>query len=285
MHYVDEGPREAQNVILCLHGEPTWSFLYRKMIPVFVQAGYRVIAPDLIGFGKSDKFTHKDNYNYEMHASSLRHLLDHLNLTNITLVCQDWGGLIGLSLVADASNRFANLVIMNTGLPVGQYPDPDLNQPRQRFRLLTLYKGFTKSLNFLIFQSYARLMGHFMSNEFIFHWVCHFPSEVVEGYKAPFPNHEYKAGVAKFPLLVPLCADDISVPHMMNARKALRAWNRPALVMFGDKDRITKPQKEVFYKLLPHCKKVNIHGADHFLQETHGHEVAEHIVRFVNEVN
>ena len=116
VHYVDEGPRGGR-VILCLHGEPSWSFLYRKMVPILTEAGYRVIVPDFIGFGKSDKYTNPDNYNHEMHCMTLRKLLDHLDVKDITLVCQDWGGLTGLSVVKDAPDRFSNLVIMNTGLP------------------------------------------------------------------------------------------------------------------------------------------------------------------------
>ena len=116
VHYVDEGSRDGR-VILCLHGEPAWSFLYRKMVPILTDAGYRVIVPDFIGFGKSDKYTNPDNYNHEMHCMVLRKLLDHLDVKDITLVCQDWGGLTGLTVVKDAPDRFSNLVIMNTGLP------------------------------------------------------------------------------------------------------------------------------------------------------------------------
>ena len=119
MHYVDEGPRDAQETILCLHGEPTWSFLYRYMIPLLANAGYRVIAPDFIGFGKSDKYSSMDNYTHEMHMTSLRQLIEALELKNITLVCQDWGGLTGLSVVKDIPEHFSHLVIMNTGLPDG----------------------------------------------------------------------------------------------------------------------------------------------------------------------
>ena len=129
VHYLDEGDPNAKETILCLHGEPAWSFLYRNMIPTFVKAGYRVIAPDFIGFGKSDKYTSMENYNHEMHMSTLRRLIEHLDLDNMTMVCQDWGGGTGLSVLKDIPEKFNAVVIMNTGLPTGDVAgdDPELS--------------------------------------------------------------------------------------------------------------------------------------------------------------
>ena len=143
MHYVDEGPKDAQETVLCLHGEPSWSFLYRKMVPTLVQAGYRVVIPDFIGFGKSDKYTSPANYTHELHTASLRMLIDYLKLTNLTLVCQDWGGLTGLSVVKDIPDTFCSLVIMNTGLPIGDVAGDDMGAPDQEKKsiLKTLKSG------------------------------------------------------------------------------------------------------------------------------------------------
>ncbi|XP_018014525.1 haloalkane dehalogenase, partial [Hyalella azteca] len=144
VHYVDEGPRDAKETILCLHGEPSWSFLYRHVINTLTKAGFRVIAPDFIGFGKSDKFTHPEAYSHELHTMTLRLLLDHLQVKNLTLVCQDWGGLTGLSVVKDCPDRFSRLVIMNTGLPVGG-----------DFSINTL----SKLTPFLMWRAFAQLFG------------------------------------------------------------------------------------------------------------------------------
>ena len=141
MHYIDEGPKDAQETILCLHGEPAWSFLYRKMIPTLVQARYRVIVPDFIGFGKSDKYTSAANYTHELHTASLRMLIDHLELTNITLVCQDWGGLTGLSVVKDIPDKFCSLVVMNTGLPTGDLAGEDSGSPATKKSILKQIKS------------------------------------------------------------------------------------------------------------------------------------------------
>ena len=145
MHYVDEGPKNAKETILCLHGEPSWSFLYRKMVPILVKAGYRVVIPDFIGFGKSDKYTSPLNYTHEMHTSSLRKLMDHLELTNVTLVCQDWGGLTGLSVVKDMPDKFCSLVIMNTGLPTGDKATEENGVPESKKSIMKSFRGGKKN--------------------------------------------------------------------------------------------------------------------------------------------
>ena len=146
VHYLDEGPRDG-NVVLCLHGEPSWSFLYRKMVPLLTGAGYRVIVPDFIGFGKSDKYTSPENYTHELHCLVLRKLLDHLSVRDVTLVCQDWGGLTGLSVVKDCPDLFSSLVIMNTGLPAPVLDLADNNHGKERISLANKVQGVSISSN------------------------------------------------------------------------------------------------------------------------------------------
>lgn len=282
MHYIDEyqglgDKASAQEIILCLHGEPTWSFLYRKMVPGLVSAGYRVIVPDFVGFGKSDKYVDLENYNHEFHMMCIRQLLEELNVMGrITLVCQDWGGLVGLSLVKDSPDIFSNLVIMNTGLPIGGEHESLFAQPS---------RALSKILPFLLWRSVVSFFGTSLSLEFLFKHVVRFPPNVVKAYTAPFPNQMYKGGVAKWPLLVPLFSDDPVAQHMVEARNCLKIWTKPALVMFGTKDPITRGQDKLFCELMPHAKVVPVEGASHFLQETHGVQLAENIVNFIENKN
>jgi haloalkane dehalogenase len=267
VHYVDEGPRDASHTILCLHGEPSWSFLYRKMVPVLAAAGYRVIVPDFIGFGKSDKYTATENYTHELHTSTVRLLLDHLGInSNVVLVCQDWGGLTGLSVVKDMPDVFNSLVIMNTGLPVGMTKPSDIPM----------------GVPFLVWRLSMLLLANFLPVKQLFRYVLGFSDEVASGYSAPFPDSTYKAGVAAWPLLVPMLRDDPVAPHMVEARKCLKAWNKPLLVMFSDMDPITRGLEKEFMSWTPSAKQLTIKGAGHFLQETHGAEIASNVVKFLN---
>lgn len=261
MHYIEAG---AGEVVLCLHGEPSWSYLYRKMIPLLA-AHARVIAPDLIGFGKSDKFTEPDEYSFQMHRDLLVRFLDTLSLNNITLVCQDWGGLLGLRIASELPDRFARLVIMNTGLPAG---DP---MPRA----------------FLAWQTFALRSPDLPVGRILRSGMAHadaIPDEVIAAYEAPFPDATYKAGAKVFPALVPTSPDQPGADAMRRARDVLSRWTKPALVMFSDGDPITRGGDIFFRNLIPSAKDqpfIVISDAGHFLQEEKGEEIARHIRDFM----
>lgn len=264
VHYLDEGPADAPPVLL-LHGEPSWSFLYRKMIPVLVAAGHRCIAPDLVGFGRSDKPSEQDDYSYASHVGWMREILfGGLDLRAITFFGQDWGGLIGLRLLAAEPDRFARVVVGNTGLPTG-----DLT-PNEAF--LGWQKFASESPVFPI--------GRIVSGG------CASPlsDEVIAAYDAPFPDDEYKAGARKFPSLVPTSPDDPAHDANVAAWSVLRAFDRPFLCAFSDRDPITKGGERQFIGQVagtagqPHT---TIEGAGHFLQEDKGEKLAGVITEFI----
>lgn len=268
MHYVDESPKgtATEDVFLCLHGEPTWSYLYRKMIPTLLERG-RVVAPDMIGFGRSDKYTERSEYSFQMHRDMLAAFLAALDLQRITLVCQDWGGLIGLRLAAEIPERFARLVIMNTGLPTGDEP---MSEGFRRWR------DFAANVDDLP-------VGFIMQRTLVDGE--NVDPRVIAAYEAPFPDASFKAGAMQFPLLVPVTPDDPGSEGMRNARAALANWNKPALVMFSDGDPITRGGDRFLRRLIPTASQqpeIVIEGASHFLQEDSGEEIARHIVAFVD---
>lgn len=263
MAYIDEGPRDGR-IVLCLHGEPSWSFLYRKMIPVFVDAGLRVIAPDLIGFGRSDKPDDRAAYTYQAHVDWTRALVEQLDLRGITLFCQDWGGLIGLRLVAEHPERFARVVASNTFLPTGD------RQPPPAF---FAWRTFAQTVPELP-------VGKIVSGG------CARPMdpEVVAAYDAPFPDERFKAGARQFPSLVPAAPDDPASAPNRAAWEKLRQLTLPFLTLFGDSDPITKGADRVLQASIPGAADqphATIARAGHFIQEDAGEEVARIVVDFV----
>lgn len=261
MHYVDEGPADGP-VVLLLHGEPSWSYLYRKMIPGLVEHGFRAIAPDLIGFGKSDKWVDQQAYSYQKHLDWLTSFIELLDLKDMTLFCQDWGGLTGLRLITSIGDRFARVVASNTALPTGNIPMPDSFMEWRAFSQHSPEFDIGKVLDMGTVQALSE--------------------EVIAAYNAPFPSEEYKAGARIFPTLVPIDEKD---PEALNNQKAwekLMQWQKPFLTIFGDEDRIMKGAEKVFQKLVPGAKnqKHQTLHAGHFIQEEKGAELAELIVKF-----
>jgi haloalkane dehalogenase len=261
MHYVDEG--EGTPVLL-LHGEPTWAFLYRTMIPT-IAGSARAIAPDYFGFGRSDKPTRLEDYSYDFHCASIERFADALDLRDATVVVQDWGGPIGLRLAVEQPDRISRLVILNTGVGAGRAPSEE----------------------WLRFRAFVRRVGTDLVPGQLIRITCvnELADDVVEGYNAPFPTPESKAGVLAFPELVPTENDHPSAPKMLEVRDALARWERPALVLFSDSDPIFTPRAaERMASRIPGAGPAEtIAGAGHFLQEEKGEEIAARVVRFLGE--
>jgi haloalkane dehalogenase len=263
IHYVDEGPPSAAPVLM-LHGEPSWSYLYRKMIPVFVSAGLRAVAPDLVGFGRSDKPAKREDYTYERHVNWTTRFIQKLDLSRITLVCQDWGGVIGLRVAAEQPERFARIVAANTGLPTGEGPIGDAFMAWRKFSQETP----TFPVGQIVQGGCANAL----------------PPEVVAAYDAPFPDERFKAGARQFPILVPIAPDDPAVPANRKAWEVLRRWEKPFLTAFSDGDPVTKGGELLLQSAIPGARNqphTTIKGAGHFLQEDKGEELARVIVDFI----
>jgi haloalkane dehalogenase len=264
IHYVEEGPKKSDPVLL-MHGEPSWSYLYRKMIPIILNAGHRAVAPDLVGFGRSDKPTERSHYTYQRHVDWMQSWLEKMRLNKITLVCQDWGGLIGLRLVANNPDLFARVVVANTGLPTGDMPMRDAFLNWRKF-----------SLEVPDFNAGAIVtMG------------CQkpVPQDIASAYNAPFPDDTYKEGARIFPSLVPIEPNDPASAENRRAWEVLCRFGKPFLTAFSDGDPITRGGEKIFKKRVPGAKDqphTTIKGGGHFLQEDCAEEFAEVIVGFID---
>ncbi len=264
VHHLDEGPADAAPVLL-MHGEPSWSFLYRHMIPPLVAAGHRVIAPDLVGFGRGDKPTETTDYTYARHVAWMSALLfDTLDLRDITFFGQDWGGLVGLRLVAAQPERFARVAIGNTGLPTGHGPASEA---------------------FLAWQKFSQTAPTFPIGQIV-NGGCatDLTPEVIAGYDAPFPDDTFKAGARIFPSLVPTSADDPASADNVAAWQVLAEFDRPFLLCFSDRDQVTRGGDAPFLAKVPGAvgqPHTTIEGGGHFLQEDCGPALADVLISFI----
>lgn len=266
MHYLDEGEGTNGKVMVLLHGEPSWSYLYRKMIPVFVENGFRVIAPDLIGFGKSDKPINQEDYTYQNHLDWVEPIFADLGLKNITLFLQDWGGLLGLRLLEKYDSIIDNVVLSNTFLPEG------LRDPGAAF---------------INWQKFALNASEFpVGNVINMGTASNLSKEVLAGYEAPFPDESYKAGARIFPAIVPIEKDNPEAIKNIATWQFLEKYEKPVLTLFGDSDPIMKNAEKVFMKRVPGTKGQPheiIKQGGHFIQEDKGEELAEKIVQFLKD--
>ncbi|MBK7538799.1 MAG: haloalkane dehalogenase [Myxococcales bacterium] len=260
--YVDEGPRDGA-VVLCLHGEPSWGYLYRKMMPGLLGAGLRVVVPDLVGFGRSDKPAAASDYTYQRHVDWMKGFLDALALPPVTLFCQDWGGLIGLRIAGEEPARFARIVASNTFLPTGELPLPPA---------FFAWQQFSQSAPVLP-------VGGIVSRG----CASALTAEVIAAYDAPFPDPSYQAGARQFPMLVPSSPADPAAAANQLAWRALQTFSRPFLTAFGDADPITRGADRALQAAIagaagqPHT---TVRGG-HFIQEDAGPELASIIADFV----
>jgi haloalkane dehalogenase len=259
MHFLDEGPADGPPIVL-LHGEPTWSYLYRTMIPPLADAGNRVLAPDLIGFGRSDKPSRIEDYTYLRHVEWVTSWIERLNLKDVTLFVQDWGSLIGLRIAAEQGDRIARLVVANGFLPTAERRTPPA---------------------FEVWRAFARYSPVLPAGLLVsFGTVRRVPSKVRAGYDAPFPDKTYQAGARAFPQLVPTSPDDPAVPANRAAWKALGQWEKPCLTIFGYRDRILGRADRPLIKHIPGAAgqphaRIN---AAHFIQEDSGQELADRVI-------
>ena len=264
MHYVDEGNALAP-VVLLLHGEPSWSYLYRHMIPVLTSAGFRAVAPDLIGFGKSDKPARIDDYSYKSHVDWTKTFLQTLDLKGITLFGQDWGALIGLRIATEEEARFDRIVIGNGFLPTGD------RKPNLAFRIWKAFALYSPWFPI------GRIVDAGCAGKL--------PGDVIAAYNAPFPAAQYKAGARAFPRLVPMSPSDPAAPANRAAWEVLRHWQKPFLTTFSTGDPIMGGLDRIFHKQVPGCANqphATLRDAGHFLQEDKGPELAKIIVDFIS---
>ncbi len=263
MHYVDEGNKEAKPVLM-LHGEPTWSYLYRKIIPPVVKAGFRAIAPDLIGFGKSDKPIKRNHYTYQRHVDWVKEFIKKLHLNNIILLCHDWGGLIGLRIAGEAPDLFSAIIACNTFLPTGDMP---------------------AGKAFLRWREFSQNVSDFHVGGIVRGGCAkELPDDAIKAYDAPFPDDRYKQGARQFPLLVPITPDDPASEPNRKAWETLFRWEKPFLTAFSDSDPITKGGDLFLQQAIPGAKNqphATIKNAGHFLQEDNPEQLSEVVVNFL----
>ena len=255
MHYLDEGPADAAETFLCLHGQPTWSYLYRRMIPIFAASGARVVAPDMFGFGRSDKPADDGTYTYHFHRNSLMRFIERLDLRHVTLVCQDWGGLYGLTIVPDMAERFSRLIVMNTTIPAGESPGPGFDA----------WKAFNRSQPDL---AIGRMIGR---------GTPHLTPAEIAAYDAPYPDARYKGGVRRFPELVPVSPEMDGVAEGLRARAFWsKDWRGKSFMAIGMADPVLgPPAMKVLHDLIRGCPApLEIPGGGHFVQEW-GEEIAQ----------
>ena len=260
MAYIAEGPADAAPLIL-LHGEPTWSYLYRRMIPILLEAGHRIIAPDLIGFGRSDKPTARDSYTYAGHVAWLAHFIEQIDLSGAVLFGQDWGGLLGLRLVAENPDRFDRLIIGNTVLPDGSPMSPGFMQWQEASQAM----DFMDAGRMLQRATQARELTQ----------------GEMDSYAAPFPGEEYMAGARQFPLLVPTGPDDPAVPANLAAWEALKAWEKPTLTLWAPGDQVLGSYQSSFVDNIPGAAgqpHQTFEPGGHFIQDDCGEDVARAMV-------
>ncbi len=271
MHYLDEGDGE---VVLMLHGEPTWSYLYRKMVPPIVEAGYRTIVPDLIGFGRSDKPAEVSTHSYAFHVENISAFVAAKSLSNITLVCQDWGSLIGLRVAAENPQCFARIVLANGGLPTG---DDGASEAFMKWR------AAAEKMQAAGFMPIGKLISRDPANP---DSEPKFGEEIIAANDAPFPNGKYMAGPLAMPLLVPISPENPAAVANRAAWDVLKQWQKPFLTAFSDGDPITAGGEKVFQKLVPGARSqahVTISGGYHFLQEDKGAEFAAEVIKFMRD--
>jgi haloalkane dehalogenase len=263
IHYINEGPNDADPILL-MHGEPTWCYLYRHMIPILVESGFRCIAPDLVGFGRSDKPTETGDHTYRKHVYWMTELVKALDLKNITLFCQDWGSLIGLRIAAENADRFARVVLSNGGLPTG---DQTLNPAFMAWQKMSI------NLRKQDFENGIQQNTH-----------RELTDGEVSAYVAPFPDNTYMAGARILPSLVPTSKDDPENEANRNAMKVFTEWDKPFLCAFSDGDPITRGADLFFIENVPGAKGQNhttVKDAGHFVQEDKGPEMAAIILEFI----
>jgi len=262
MAYLDEGPRAARTVVM-LHGEPSWGFLYRKVMRPCLDAGLRVVVPDLVGFGRSDKPTRREDYTYARHVAWTKALLDGVAPIDATLLCQDWGGLLGLRIAGEEPERFSKIVAANTFLPTGDRTPPDA---------FFVWREFSQTVPEL---PIARIVRSGCAREMT--------DEVAAAYEAPFPDESFKAGARQFPTLVPATPDDPASDANRRAWAALGKWEKPFLTVFGDSDPITAGADKALQKHVPGAAgqpHATLARAGHFLQEDVGEELGAIVARF-----
>jgi len=263
-HYIDEGPKDAEHTFLCLHGEPSWCYLYRQMIPHFTASGARVIAPDFFGFGRSDKPVNDEDYTFHFHRNYLLRLIEYLDLKNITLVCQDWGGLLGLTIPMDMADRFSRLIVMNTAIAVS----------------IPAGKGFNE------WREYAKNTPDMPVGDLMKRSTPHLSKDEIAAYDAPFPDHHYKAGVRMFPQLV---MTDPDMEGVATSKRAAQFWNEAwhgkSFMAIGMKDPVLgPPAMRMLAGLIKNCPEpLEIADGGHFVQEW-GNEIAPAALRYFGDI-